>query len=136
MPNLSQSISLFCREVQKHTSVTEILKVGFAFPRLSQNDLLEMMRRYEQTIQAVPGARKSPSEETNNYPDQYRKSISVPASTIPAEIFGMSKILKDDQVKRRIDWLVDWLVGQLIDWLMVYSIWANSSLIDWFLFTY
>ena len=99
MPNLARSLSQFCKEIQKHTSTSELLKVGFAFPRLAQEDLVAMIRRYELTIQAAPGARKSPSEEAKNFPGDYRRSISIPVSTIPAEIIGMSRILKDDQVK-------------------------------------
>ncbi|OQV19749.1 TBC1 domain family member 24 [Hypsibius exemplaris] len=106
MPNLAQNLSLFCREIQKHCSAADLLKVGFSFPRLAQDDLLTMIRQFEVTIQATPAARISPSDEgAKTYPGEYRRSISVPASVIPTDVINMSRILREDQFYALWQWL-------------------------------
>lgn len=98
--NLSQSISRFCQEFRKHSTCTELLKIGFSFSRLSQDDIIRMIQDYEATVSCAT-TKISPGS-VKGYPtaggDHERRSISVPLPFIPQEVLDRSGILNEDQV--------------------------------------
>ncbi|XP_055335073.1 GTPase-activating protein skywalker-like [Paramacrobiotus metropolitanus] len=109
LPNLSASISRYCREWPSHSSSTELLKVGFAFSRLSQEQILLMIRDYEQVIKSAPAAdllnQNSATDLRPRGLEHHRRSLSVPLPFVPAELLQRSRILNQDQLYCLWQWL-------------------------------
>ncbi|GAV00098.1 hypothetical protein RvY_10995 [Ramazzottius varieornatus] len=106
MPNLAQTLPRYCQDFHNHSSASELLKVGFGFTRLSQEQLVRMIQGYEQDLRkSSDNLLTLPADRSREKYDEARRSISVPLTTIPAEIVGTSRILSEDQFYTLWQWL-------------------------------